>query len=183
MAQGVFAITEQRDGAFRKVSYEVVSEGRRIADGLGSDLTAAVLGSGVEGIAAELGKYGADKVVLADDAEEYSAIHESLQPVLEVDECLTRRIVAAKTKALDANVAQDASPECVIEIQQHELLGLACDPAQRTFDVAGGLFEHTATEGDLATVPEHRAERAHTDACEPPRRVEQKHAFSICHVI
>jgi electron transfer flavoprotein alpha subunit len=68
MAQGVFAITEQRDGAFRKVSYEVVSEGRRIADGLGGDLTAAVLGSGVEGIAAELGKYGADKVVVADDA-------------------------------------------------------------------------------------------------------------------
>jgi electron transfer flavoprotein alpha subunit len=67
MAQGVFAITEQRDGAFRKVSYEVVSEGRRIADGLGGDLTAAVLGSGVEGIAAELGKYGADKVLLADD--------------------------------------------------------------------------------------------------------------------
>ena len=68
MAQGVFAITEQRDGAFRKVSYEVVSEGRRIADSLGGDLTAAVLGSGVEGIAAELGKYGADKVVVADDA-------------------------------------------------------------------------------------------------------------------
>jgi electron transfer flavoprotein alpha subunit len=68
MAQGVFAITEQRDGAFRKVSYEVVSEGRRIADGLGGELTAAVLGSGVEGIAAELGKYGADRVVVADDA-------------------------------------------------------------------------------------------------------------------
>ena len=68
MAQGVFAITEQRDGAFRKVSYEVVSEGRRIADGLGSELTAAVLGSGVEGIAAELEKYGPDKIVAADDA-------------------------------------------------------------------------------------------------------------------
>ena len=68
MAQGVFAITEQRDGAFRKVSYEVVSEGRRIADGLGADLTAAVLGSGVEGIAAELVKHGPDKIVVADDA-------------------------------------------------------------------------------------------------------------------
>ena len=67
MAQGVFAITEQRDGEFRKVSYEVVSEGRRIADGLGSELTAAVLGSGVEGIAADLEKYGPDKVVVADD--------------------------------------------------------------------------------------------------------------------
>jgi len=68
MAQGVFAITEQRDGAFRKVSYEVVSEGRRIADGLGTDLTAAVLGAEVEGICAELEKYGPDKVLVADDA-------------------------------------------------------------------------------------------------------------------
>ena len=68
MAQGVFAITEQRDGAFRKVSYEVVSEGRRIADGMGSELTAAVRGSGVEGIAAELEKYGPEKIVVADDA-------------------------------------------------------------------------------------------------------------------
>ena len=67
MAQGVFVITEQRDGKFRKVSFEAVSEGRRVADGLSTDLTSAVLGSGIEGIAGELGKYGADKVVEADD--------------------------------------------------------------------------------------------------------------------
>ncbi len=67
MAQGVFAITEQRDGELRKVSLEVVSEGRRVADGLGSDLTAVVLGSGVEGLAEELKKYGPDKIWVADD--------------------------------------------------------------------------------------------------------------------
>jgi electron transfer flavoprotein alpha subunit len=67
MAQGVFVITEQRDGAFRKVSYEVVSEGRRIADGLGGDLTAVVIGAGVDGIASELEKYGPDKILVADD--------------------------------------------------------------------------------------------------------------------
>ena len=67
MAQGVFVITEQRDGAFRKVSYEVVSEGRRIADGLGGDLTAVVIGAAVDGIASELEKYGPDKILLADD--------------------------------------------------------------------------------------------------------------------
>ena len=67
MAQGVFVITEQRDGEFRKVSFEAVSEGRRIADGLSADLTAAVLGSGIEGIAGGLGKYGADKILVADD--------------------------------------------------------------------------------------------------------------------
>ena len=68
MAQGVFVITEQRDGEFRKVSFEAVSEGRRIADGLSTELTAAVLGSGIEGIAGDLAKYGADKILAADDA-------------------------------------------------------------------------------------------------------------------
>ena len=67
MAQGVFAITEQRDGELRKVSLEAVSEGRRIADGLGADLTAVVLGSGIEGLAEELKKYGPDKICVADD--------------------------------------------------------------------------------------------------------------------
>jgi electron transfer flavoprotein alpha subunit len=67
MAQGVFVIAEQRDGVFRKVSYEAVSEGRRIADGLGADLTAMVAGSGIGGIAGELEKYGADKLLVADD--------------------------------------------------------------------------------------------------------------------
>ena len=68
MAQGVFAITEQRDGELRKVSFEVVSEGRRVADGLGAELTAVVLGSGVDGLAEELKKYGPDKILVADDA-------------------------------------------------------------------------------------------------------------------
>ncbi|NNL76567.1 MAG: electron transfer flavoprotein subunit alpha/FixB family protein [Desulfobacterales bacterium] len=67
MAQGVFVITEQIDGVFRKVSFEAVSEGRRIADGLGAELSAVVLGSGVENIAGELKKYGPDKILVADD--------------------------------------------------------------------------------------------------------------------
>ena len=67
MAQGVFVITEQRDGEFRKVSFEAVSEGRRIADGLGTDVTAVVVGAGIEGLAGELQKYGPDKILVADD--------------------------------------------------------------------------------------------------------------------
>ncbi|MEE9497234.1 MAG: electron transfer flavoprotein subunit alpha/FixB family protein, partial [Desulfobacterales bacterium] len=67
MAQGVFAITEQRDGELRKVSFEAVSEGRRLADGLGTELTAVVLGSGIDGLAEELKKYGPDKILVADD--------------------------------------------------------------------------------------------------------------------
>jgi electron transfer flavoprotein alpha subunit len=67
MARGVFAITEQRDGVFRKVSFEAVSEGRRIADGLGADLCAVVLGVETENLAGELQKFGPDKILSADD--------------------------------------------------------------------------------------------------------------------
>jgi len=67
MAQGVWAIAEQRDGEFRKITYEVVSEGRRLADTLGQQLTAVVLGSGMKDKASELAQYGADKIIVADD--------------------------------------------------------------------------------------------------------------------
>ena len=66
MSQGVLSIAEQRDGAFRKVTYEALSEGKRIADSMGSSLTAVVIGSNIENIAGELGKYGADRVLVAD---------------------------------------------------------------------------------------------------------------------
>jgi len=62
----VLAIAEHRDGHFRKVTYEALSEGRRIADGMGTDMAALVMGSGVETAAGELGKYGADKIIVAD---------------------------------------------------------------------------------------------------------------------
>lgn len=68
MAQGVWIVAELREGAFRKVSYELASTARKLADALGSTVSAVVLGSGVEGIAGQLGKYGVDKVFVADNA-------------------------------------------------------------------------------------------------------------------
>ena len=67
MGNGVLVIAEQREGIFREVTYEAVSEGRRVADALGEGVTAVVLGSGVESIAGDLGKYGADKVLVVDN--------------------------------------------------------------------------------------------------------------------
>lgn len=67
MAQGVWTIAEQRDGELRKITYEIVSEGRRLADALGQELTVVLLGSNIKDKAAELGQYGADKVLVADD--------------------------------------------------------------------------------------------------------------------
>ena len=67
MAQGVWTIAEQREGELRKITYEMVSEGRRLSDALGQELTTVLLGSDVKEKAAELAKYGADKVIVASD--------------------------------------------------------------------------------------------------------------------
>ena len=68
MSQGVLAIAEQIDGIFRKVTYEALSEGRRIADSLGCDLTTLVLGADIENHAKELKQYGADRILVAENA-------------------------------------------------------------------------------------------------------------------
>ncbi len=67
MAKGVWIVAELRDGAYRKVSFEIASAARKLADQLGEEVCAVVCGSGVEGKAAELGKYGVDKVYVADN--------------------------------------------------------------------------------------------------------------------
>jgi electron transfer flavoprotein alpha subunit len=66
MAKGVWIVAEQRDGALRKVSFELASTARKLADQLGEEVAAVLCGSGVEALAAALGKYGVDKVFVAD---------------------------------------------------------------------------------------------------------------------
>ena len=68
MAKGVWIVAEVRDGAYRKVSFEIASAARKLADELGDEVCAVLCGSGIEGKAAELGKYGVDKIYVADNA-------------------------------------------------------------------------------------------------------------------
>lgn len=69
MAQGVCVITEFREGAFRRVSFEIASEGRRLADELGEPLVALALGEGIDDLAGDLGNYGVEKVYLVEDSK------------------------------------------------------------------------------------------------------------------
>lgn len=66
MAKGVWIVAEQRDGALRKISFELASTARKLADQTGDEVCAILLGSGIEGLAAQLGKYGVDKVYVGD---------------------------------------------------------------------------------------------------------------------
>ena len=58
--KGVWVFCEQRQGALMSTDFELVSEARKLADELGCEVTGLLLGDNVEGIAKELGGYGAD---------------------------------------------------------------------------------------------------------------------------
>ena len=62
----VFAFAESRAGALRRVAFETVTAARTIADATGGGEVHAMLvgASGVAGLAADLGKHGADVVVV-----------------------------------------------------------------------------------------------------------------------
>jgi electron transfer flavoprotein alpha subunit len=155
MAQGVFAITEQRDGELRKVSFEAVSEGRRLADGLGTDLTAVILGSGIEGTADELKKYGPDKILVADDpaladytTDAYTSVLSELigaadPAVIIMGASVQGKDLAGRLAArLDAGVAMD----CV---------GIKIDNANLIYTrpmFGGKILADVEIEGDLQIV-------------------------------
>lgn len=110
MAQGVCVITEFRDGAIRRVSFEVASEGRRLADALGEGLTAIALGTGVEAAAPDLGAYGVDKVYVVDDPRLKDYLAELYVPlVADIIRNLSPKVVLASAsvdgKDLSARLA------------------------------------------------------------------------------
>ncbi|MGI6176524.1 MAG: FAD-binding protein [Christensenellales bacterium] len=72
--KGVWVYAEQRHGKMMSTSYELLGEGRKLADDLGVELCALLVGKDVEVLAKDLCAYGADKVVLAehDLLEEYT---------------------------------------------------------------------------------------------------------------
>ncbi len=65
--KGVWVFAEQREGKLLNVAVELLGEGRKIADKLGVELTAVLLGNKVDDIAERLVKYGADVVLYAEN--------------------------------------------------------------------------------------------------------------------
>ncbi len=122
MSKCVCVIAEFRGGNFRRVSFEVASEGRRLADALGADLCGIAVGAGVADKAADLGRYGVNKVYVADDSALQSYVAETFVPVVAqiVEQCDPAAVIlpasvdgkdlAARLSArLNAGLAQDCT--------------------------------------------------------------------------
>lgn len=120
MSQGILAITEQVDGAFKNISFEAITVGKSIAGKTGGSLTAAVMGAGVEGIAGQAAEYGADRILVADheglkDGLSDACIQAAAQLVAKADPAvvvigataLGKDIAARLSARLDAPLAMD----------------------------------------------------------------------------
>ncbi len=125
---GVWILVEHRDGEIRKVTLEAAGAARKVADELGTEVTAVMLASGLEDKAAELGAYGVDKVLYAEGeafayytAEVYAAAVAELvkqhQPdVLLFPASLQGKDLAGRLAAkLDVSVAVDCTALAVAD--------------------------------------------------------------------
>lgn len=67
MPNGIYIVLEQQNRDLRKVSLELLSEGRRLADQTGAPLVGILLGQEIKALAEVAAAYGADQVVVAED--------------------------------------------------------------------------------------------------------------------
>ena len=126
--KNVWVFCEQRQGVMMPTTFELISEGRKLANELGVELCGILLGNNVDGIAAELGEYGADKVYV------YNS------PLLKdfTTDAYTKVIVEAveelKPEVLlfgASNIGRDLAPRCAARLHT----GLTADCTHLDVDV------------------------------------------------
>ncbi len=65
--EGVFVFVQQSDGRTAGVSYELLGKAKELAAALDTEVTAVLVGHNVGALTRDLGKFGADKIVVVDD--------------------------------------------------------------------------------------------------------------------
>ena len=65
--KGIFVFVQQVDNKISSVSYELIGEGKRLAETLCCEVTAVIMGHNIGSLCSKLAKYGADRVITVDD--------------------------------------------------------------------------------------------------------------------
>ena len=149
--KNVWVFCEQRQGVMMPTTFELISEGRKLADELGVELCGILLGDNVDGIAKELGGYGADKVYV------YNS------PLLKdfTTDAYTKVIVEAveefKPEVLvfgASNIGRDLAPRCAARLHT----GLCADCTHLDIDMPNykGFLK------EVSTLPAERIEKLGT---------------------
>lgn len=155
---GVWVFAEQREGQLQKVSLELLGEGRKIADKLGSKLTALLIGSNVENLVEDLSRHGADEVLVVEDKElEHYTTDGYTKAICELAKDRKPNIIFIGATF----IGRDLGPRVAARLET----GLTADCTSLDVDVENGdlLATRPAFGGNLmATIvcPEHRPQMA-----------------------
>ena len=127
--KGVWVFCEQREGKLNTTSFELLSEGRKLADDLGAELCGLLIGDQVEGLAAELGGYGADKVFVAESPLLKTYTTDAYTKVL-CDAVMEKKPEVVLIGA--TNIGRDLGPRCAARLHT----GLTADATHLDIDTA-----------------------------------------------
>ena len=129
---GVWVFCEQRQGTMMSTSFELISEGRKLADELGTKLYGILLGHNIEGIAKELGGYGADGVYVCDHPllENYTTDGYTKVICDVIEEYKPEMMLIGAT-----NIGRDLGPRCAARLHT----GLCADCTH--LDVDMGIYK------------------------------------------
>ncbi len=140
---GVWVFCEQRQGKLQPTVLELMSEGRKLADDMGVELCGLLLGKDVEGMAKELGAYGADKVYVADSPLLETYTTDAYAKVL-CDTVMEKKpeimLIAA------TNIGRDLGPRCAARLHT----GLTADCTHLDVDVE----KYAAFLQEASTLPQ-----------------------------
>jgi hypothetical protein len=126
--KGVWVFCEQRQGKLMPTDFELISEGRKLADELGVELCGLLLGDKVDGIAKELGGYGADKVYVCDSPLLKDYTTDGYAKVI----CDTIESLKPEVLLIGAtNIGRDLGPRCAARLHT----GLCADCTHLDVDV------------------------------------------------
>ncbi len=128
----VLIVAEQAGGTVRKATLHALSAGREVAGRTGGKVAVALLGSGLDAVAAELAAYGAD-VYVADAPVLQHPIAEAWAPVLAE---LVKATAATHVGAAATALGKDLLPRVAARLEAGmatEVLGFGGDGAAITF--------------------------------------------------
>jgi electron transfer flavoprotein alpha subunit len=130
--KNVWVFCEQRNGEMMPTSYELISEGRRLADELGVKLVGLLLGHNVEGLAKDLGGYGADEVLVCDSPLLATYTTDAYAKVIcdVVSDLKPEAVLIGAT-----NIGRDLGPRCAARLHT----GLCADCTH--LDVDMGIYK------------------------------------------
>ena len=148
---GVWVFCEQRQGTMMPTSFELISEGRKLADELGTKLYGILLGHNIEGIAKELGGYGADGVYVCDHPllENYTTDGYTKDICDVIEEYKPELMLIGAT-----NIGRDLGPRCAARLHT----GLCADCTH--LDVDMGIYKDFLREA--STLPAEKIDGLNT---------------------